>query len=71
MELRRAVELSGAVVVSMAGWQGQCLDPYPEDSLRLMAAANFGMCAMVHVEGLPTSWYSRFAIGRLGEVSSF
>jgi hypothetical protein len=37
----------------------------------LMAAANSGMCAMVHVEGLPTSWYSRFAIGRLVEVSSF
>jgi hypothetical protein len=71
MESRRAVDLFGAVVVSMAGWQGQCLDPYPEDVLWLMAVANSGICAMVHVEGLPTSWYSRFAIGRLVEVSSF
>jgi hypothetical protein len=51
MDLRRAVGLSGAVVVSIC--QGQCLDLYPEDGLRLMAAANSGVCAMVHAQCLP------------------
>jgi hypothetical protein len=53
MDHHRALELSGAVVVSTQARQGQFQDHYPEDGQRLMAAAISGVCAVVHAEGFP------------------